>query len=190
MSHWYEGWGRRRSDKPEGPLDGAYRQIRWVRLYRPGPWRVVVFLAGMGALFISLLSALLVLLVASAPLVNRLLVSGSLGMIAFGFATLTMRIYSTSVYVNDSNLQLFTLRTTLIVPWGAVADVSATHGRIALLGMPFIKVDGDAVVVTTRDGGPVLTPVTSRGLDFFGRPQAYDVAALAVERWWRDAPRD
>jgi hypothetical protein len=190
VSHWYQGWGRPRSSKPTGPVDNAYRQIKWIRLYRPGPWRIGLFFLGLVALFFPMLIALLIVLLSPAGIVPRLLMGGSLGLIAFGIGTLVNRVYSTGIYVNDSGIRLYTVRGTLTVPWSAVADVSGTDTHVGLLGFPLMRVLGHAVVVTTRDGGPVLTPLTSRGLDFLGRAQAYDAAALAAERWWRDSPRD
>jgi len=189
VSHWFEGW-RPQPDRKKRPVDGAYRQVRWVRPYRPGPWRVLAFLVGCVAVMVPLLVGLLVLLASTAPLVPRLIIAGCFCMISFGFGTLTGRVLSSGVYVNDDGLRLFTMRNTVTVPWSEIADVSGSRSRVAILGVPFLRADGEAVVVTTRDRGPTRTQVTSKGLDFLGRAQSYDAAALALERWWRDAPRD
>ncbi len=189
MSHWFEGW-RPQPDRKKRPVDGAYRQVRWVRPYRPGPWRVLAFLVGCVAVMIPLLVGLLVLLASTSPLVPRLIIAGCFCMISFGFGTLTGRVLSSGVYVNDDGLRLFTMRNTVTVPWSEVADVSGSRSRVCILGVPFLRADGEAVVVTTRDRGPTRTQVTSKGLDFLGRAQSYDAAALALERWWRDSPRD
>jgi len=45
------------------------------------------------------------------------------------------------------------------------------------------------VVITVRDTGPVATPVHRRSPDFLGRPEQFQMASLAIERWWRDAGR-
>lgn len=188
MSHWFEGW-RPRAAKG-GPVDGAYRQVKWIRPYRPGPWRVVAFLLGGVAFFIPMFSSLIVLLTAQSALGPRLLVSASLALIAIGVGIVVGRLFATGVYVNDSGVRVLTIRSMVTLPWTDVADLSDASARVPVLGLAFLPTSGHAVVLTTRDGGPVRTPVTSKGLDFFGRAQAYDAAALALERWWRDAPRD
>jgi hypothetical protein len=43
------------------------------------------------------------------------------------------------------------------------------------------------VVITTRDAGPIATPLRRGGPDFLGRGEAFTMASMAIERWWRDA---
>jgi hypothetical protein len=47
--------------------------------------------------------------------------------------------------------------------------------------------DAEVVVLVRRSGDDVLTPMTSVSSDFLGRPEAFDIAALALERWWHDS---
>lgn len=186
MSHWRSGW-KFWPDPPKHPVGSAFRQTRWIRPYRPGFPRVaaVVLLA----LFVSqvVVAGLLVLATPGAPLLERTLVSASILLIATGLGIVVGRLFSSGVYVNDDGLRLVTPRRTLTAPWAEVVDVSDVSGRRGLLGLPQPRLPGRGVVVTVRDLGPVLTPLTSVGADFLGRPEGYDMAAAAVERWWRDA---
>lgn len=189
MSHWFEGW-RLRPRTPQGPVGSAYRQVRWIRPYRPGPWRIALFLLGGIVFFIPMFSSLMILLTAEAALLPRLLVAGSLGLVAFGTGVIVGRLFATGVYVNDFGVRILTTSGLVTLPWSEVADLSDATARAPVLGVPFLPSTGRAVILTTRDGGPMRTPVTSRGLDFLGRAEAYDAAALALERWWRDSPRE
>jgi len=186
MSHWYSGW-KIWPDSPQGPVDDDYHQIKWLRPYRPGFPRLFLTSVGLVVVLIPMFLSVVALLDTGTPVVQRLLVSGAFGLIAFGIGSLTGRLFAAGVYVNDAGIRLATIRKVQSIPWQGVADVSNSTGRTPLLGLPFARVAGELVVVTTPDSGPAPTPVTSTGLDFFGRSEAYDAAALAIERWWRDA---
>lgn len=186
MSHWFSGW-RLSPDSPKGPVDGAYQQLNWLRPYRPGAPRIVLAGLGVVVFLLPMYSAIIVVLSPTSPLVPRLIIATAFAMIAFGVGTLVARLFATGVYVNDRGIRLVTLRGMLSVPWAEVADVSIASGPTRFLGMPMTRTTSHRVIVTTRDRGPIQTPVTSTGLDFIGRAEAYDAAALAVERWWRDA---
>jgi hypothetical protein len=186
VSHWYSGW-KFWPEAPKGPVGAAYRQLTWLRPYRPGFPRILLSVIGVIGFLIPMYSAIIVLLNPSSPLVPRLLVAGSVGLIAAGVGILVARFFATGIYVNDLGIRVVTMRGMVSLPWTDVADVSNSDGRTGVLGLPFGSTNGHVVVLTTRDSGPVTTPVTSTGLDFVGRDEAYDAAALAVERWWRDA---
>jgi hypothetical protein len=136
---------------------------------------------------VPMYSAIIFLLAPGLPLVPRLLVVGSFTLVAFGIGVLVARFFASGVYVSDDGLRLVTLRGMRSMPWREVADVSSAQARTPVLGVPFARTHGQQVVVTMRDTGPVQTTMTSTGLDFVGRSEAYDAAALTVERWWRDA---
>jgi hypothetical protein len=189
VSHWFSGW-KLIPDSPKGPVDGAYRQVKLMRPYRPGFPRILMSAMGVVVFLIPMYSAIIILLSPGTPLVPRLLFAGSLALIASGTAILVSRLFSAGVYVSDGGLRIVTIRRMLSIPWSDVADVSSATSRTEILSVPFAKTTGQLVVVTTRDGGPLRTPVTSTGLDFLGRAEAYDAAALALERWWRDAGED
>lgn len=186
MNHWFSGW-KLWPDSPKGPVDGAYRQTAWLRPYRPGAPRILLSVAGVLVFMLPMYSAIIILLTPGVPLVPRLLVVASLALIAFGIGILVARFFASGVYVNDNGLRLVTLRGMQSLSWREVADISSAQARTPIMGLPFARAPGELVVVTMRDTGPVRTTMTSTGLDFVGRPEAYDAAALAVERWWRDA---
>jgi hypothetical protein len=146
--------------------------------------------AGVLVFMLPMWSAILILLASSAPLLYRLLITGSFALIAFGVATVVGRIFATGVYVNDFGLRVITVRGMWSLPWAKVVDVSSASGRVRVLGVPLLRANGELVIVTTRDGGLMSTPLTSRGLDFFGRREGYEAASLAMERWWRDTRKD
>ena len=188
MSYWRSGW-KFWPDRPPGPVDDAYHQVTWIRPYRPGFPRVAVVV--LLALVISYFAAgaVLVVLAPSLPLVERGAVALVVGPVVAGLAILVGRLFASGVYVNDYGLRMVTVRRTLTSSWGEVVDVSDVRSSAGLLGWPAPRVPADSVVVTLRDLGPISTPVTSVGADFLGRREAYDMAAGAVERWWRDAGR-
>jgi hypothetical protein len=74
-----------------------------------------------------------------------------------------------------------TMRHVTVFPWRLVTDVSNRHGGGA------DDSEGDLVVITVRDSGPIATPVRRVGPDFLGRGEAFTMASMAIERWWRDA---
>jgi Bacterial PH domain len=161
-----------------------------MRPYRPGAPRILLSILGVIVFMIPMYSAIIILLAPGLPLVPRLLVVGSFALVATGIGVLVARFFAAGVYVNDDGLRLVTLRGMRSMPWGEVADISSAEARTPILGVPFARTPGQLVVVTLRDTGPVRTTMTSTGLDFVGRPEAYDAAALTVERWWRDAGSD
>jgi len=179
MSHWYAGW-KFWPDRPKGEVGQAYRQVTWIRPYRPGPLRVFIALFGVlittGPAFLAFS-----ILLSPGPLVNRLVYGVAFGLIAAGMAIIVTRFFAIGVYVNDAGVRILTMRALAVYPWRLVTDVSTDsrgHDPDAA---------GDRVVITVRDVGPIATPVRQRSMDFLGRPEPFDMASLAIERWWRDA---
>lgn len=188
MDHWYTGW-KLWPDPPSGPVGAAFRQHAWIRPYRPGPFRILA--TGVGALLVLVpgYSSAIALFSTGVPLLPRLAATAALALIAVGLAIVVARFFAAGVYVNDSGIRIVSMRGMLSWSWAEVADVSNTSARVALLGLPGLRVPGRRMVVTSRDHGPLATGLTSRSPDFLGRVEAYDMAALALERWWRDAGR-
>jgi hypothetical protein len=170
MSHWFTGW-KFWPDRAKGPVGDAYRQVAWIRPYRPGPLRVTIAVLG---ILVTTLPAIIAFstLLSPGPFVPRLVYGAAFGLIATGLAIAVTRFFAVGVYVNDAGIRILTMRAVAVYPWRLVTDVStASRG----------------VVVTVRDGGPVATPVHRRSPDFLGRPEPFAMASLAIERWWRDA---
>lgn len=186
MSHWFTGW-KFWPDRPRGPVGSAYRQVTWIRPYRPGPLRVAIALLGILITTLPALTAFSALL-AAGPVIPRLVFTLSFGLIAAGLAILVTRFFAVGVYVNDAGVRIATIRTMAVYPWRLVTDVSAAP-RGGGTHTDGTDVGGDAVVITIRDLGPIATPVQRRSVDFLGRGSAFEMAALAIERWWRDTGR-
>jgi hypothetical protein len=170
MSHWFTGW-KFWPDRAKGPVGDAYRQVAWIRPYRPGPLRVTIAVLG---ILVTTLPAIIAFstLLSPGPFVPRLVYGAAFGLIATGAAIAVTRFFAVGVYVNDAGIRILTMRAVAVYPWRLVTDVStASRG----------------VVVTVRDGGPIATPVHRRSPDFLGRPEPFAMASLAIERWWRDA---
>ncbi|HUV47861.1 MAG TPA: hypothetical protein VMX11_02685 [Actinomycetes bacterium] len=181
MSHWFTGW-KLWPDRPKGPVGAAFRQVTWIRPYRPGPLRVAVAIIG---IFVTVVPAFLAfsVLLSPGPVTARLVYGGAFGLIATGLAITFARFFAVGVYVNDAGVRILTMRAMAVHPWRLVTDVSTTPAK----GRP--EGTGDRVVITVRDTGPVATPVHRRSPDFLGRPEQFQMASLAIERWWRDAGR-
>lgn len=173
-----------RTPDPNRPLDHAYVQRRWTRLYRPGPWRAAVSVAA--ALTFALLasSALSGTLAVPATWLQRIVVLLVAGLLVSGVGILVMRTLAAGVYVTDAAVRLLTVRRTVVLPWREVRDVRRVPGRVPLLDLPFLAVEGERLLLVLADGSDLPTPLTNRSADFAGRAEAYDVAALRLERWW------
>ncbi len=165
------------------PVDAAYVQTAYVRLHRPGPWRtalfvVLAFTAAWGSLAVvlavtvarTLPAKLVVLAVAALPLMFLFWISA--------------RVLSVGVYANDRSLKQNFVRTAVECDWGDVADVRRVPDRVRLLGLG-PRADGERVFVILRDGDEIATSITTHSPDFLLRPEAFDQAALVVERWWQ-----
>lgn len=168
-------------DKDPGPLDEAYRQTRWLRPYRPGPLRLAVCL-------------LVVVLLLFATMVSMLAAYGSRSVLELGLRALiaavvyaglvwtVFRAYMSGVWVKDDGVRVVRPLSTRMWAWRDIADVRSVPGSTRLLGSP-VRVGGHVVFLVLSDGSDVETPLTDRSGDFLGRPQAYDMAASAVEGW-------
>lgn len=179
MTHWYAGW-KFWPERTQGPVGADYRQVSWIRPYRPGPPRVI--LALFGVLITTLPTFLsLSILLGAGPVVPRLVYATAFGLLATGLAIGIARFFAVGVYVNDAGVRILTMRSMAVYPWRLIADVSTSPTR----GDP--DAEGDRVVITVRDLGPIATPVRRHNMDFVGRPETFSMAALAIERWWRDA---
>ena len=179
MSHWFTGW-KFWPERPRGPVGADYRQVKWIRPYRPGPVRVLITVLG---LFVTVLPAFTAasILLSPGPVLVRLLYALLFALPTIGLAIAVTRFLAVGVYVNDAGVRILTMRAIAVYPWRSIADVS-TRSRD-----PEDATEGDLVVITPRDSGPISTPVYRRSPDFLGRREAFVMASMAIERWWRDA---
>jgi hypothetical protein len=166
-------------------VDGDYRQVKLVRLHRPGPWRTLVVVAlAIWCAWVSLAAAIAVG-VAQGIIAKSLVLL--VGVIPVGLSYwLTARILTVGVYANDVGLRQNRVLSTTEADWVDVVDVRRVPGRVPLLGVG-PGAAGERVVVVLADGDDIVTTITTHSADFLLRPEAYDQAALAVERWWQES---
>ena len=159
-------------------------QVRLTRLHRPGPWRVA--LAATLALASATTALGVVVTALSAPgpvaLAATALVGGT---VLAGVVWLTGRVLLAGVYVADAGVALRGVGVTRRYRWCDVVDVRRVPARCRLLGLA-PRVRAERVVLVLRDGTDVATPVTGVSPDFLGRAEAFDIAALALDRWWAE----
>jgi hypothetical protein len=167
------------------PVDGDFVQERPVRLHRPGPWRTALVVALAVLTTWSALAAAVAVAGARGLLVKAVVLV--VVMIPVGVLIwITARVLAVGPYVTDRALRQTRVLSVSEVAWGEIADVRRVPMRVPLLGIG-PAIDGERVVVVLRDGSELATTVTTASPDFLGRAEAYDVAALAVERWWHES---
>ncbi|WP_030346280.1 hypothetical protein [Streptomyces sp. NRRL S-1022] len=151
---------------------------RWRRPYRPGPWRVglaaLVLLLASVALFTAVLIAL-----TGAPAT-----AGAVLGVGLVIVVGALRLLRMGVWVSRRGLRRTGLLVTRTVPWARVVSVRTVQQPVRWLGLPR-TVQGQALALVRKDRRPEDTPplLTTHGLDFLGRPLAFDRAADAVEAW-------
>lgn len=177
------GW-RLWPERPPGPVDDAYVQRRWIRPYRPGPFRVALALALLAATAFVTLSGFITTL--TLPTRPERLLSGVVTLAMAGSLTVVAaRVLSVGVWVNDFGIRILGLAHRRQLRWPEVADVRRVPGPARVLGTP-LRRGGETVWLVLQDGSDLETPLTDVGPDFLGRAEAYDMAAGAVERWFSE----
>jgi len=168
-------------ERPPGPVDDAYVQSRWVRPYRPGPFRVAFCLTVLTLLTYLTVGGLLAIL--GSPGYADLAARSAIAAATFALLVLAFtRGFLGGVWVTDYGIRVLRPFSTRAWPWSEVADIRSVPGAAKLLGTP-LRVRGHTVVVVLRDGSDVETPITDRSPDFLGRAEAFDMASGAVEGW-------
>lgn len=149
---------------------------RWMRPYRPGPWRV-----GTAALALMLASYLLfasVIMVAAGNV-------GGAG-VCLGCAVLvivaTLRLLRMGVWLSGKGLRQTRFFSTVTVRWQQVSSVRTAQQPVKVMGLPR-TVQGQALLISRRGGEPLRPLLTDHNADFLGRVEAFDIAADAVEGW-------
>jgi hypothetical protein len=147
---------------PNAPVDEAYVQVRLIRVPSRGPLRIALLVAGTAGLTMLAGSAL------SAATGTSWLLLFPVSALLATFLVLLLRCWSVGTYVNDSGIAVQRLLGTDSARWAQIRDVMDESGL---------------VIVTLRDGRPLRTHISRRSLDLIGRPEAYDMAKLALQRW-------
>jgi hypothetical protein len=151
-------------------------QDRWMRPYRPGPWRVATAALALMLASYLLLAALIMGLAGGA--------SGGVAVLVAALVVIggTLRLLRVGVWLSGKGVRQVGYFGTVTVPWSRVASVRTAQQPVKVLGLPR-SVQGQALVVTRRGGQPLRALLTDHNADFLGRIEAFDIAADAIESW-------
>ncbi|MGP3927797.1 hypothetical protein [Streptomyces sp. 8N616] len=161
---------------PDGAALPHEARDRWRRPYRPGPWRV-----GAAAILLLLASYLLFAAMIVA-LAGALPGAGVCVAAAAAVIACALRLLRVGAWVSEQGLRRIGFFTTTTLRWAQVSAVRTVQQPVKWLGMPR-TVQGQAVVATPASGEPPRPLLTDHNADFLGRPEAFDMAADAVEGW-------
>jgi hypothetical protein len=168
------------NDEYEYPVAGRAlphtAQDRWMRPYRPGPWRVST-----AALALMLASYLLFATLIMAAAKNPQGAGTCFGAAAL-VILLTLRLLRVGVWVSGKGLRQAGFFATTTVRWQNVASVRTAQQPVRVLGLPR-SVQGQALLITRRGGDTLRPLLTDHNADFLGRVEAFDIAADAIEGW-------
>lgn len=165
------------SRDPHAPVDGAYRQVRKVRITPRGPVRLAALILGSIALTLTTTSAILSGVSAGFSLAT--VVGAALS--ASGLV-LVLRGWVVGTFVSDQAVTIESTWQQVVVPWTAVQQVVTEPCRVPALGLP-LRVGGQRTLVILDDGRRLGTHVYTASPDLWLRPEAFDMASLRLERW-------
>ncbi|MEU3461742.1 hypothetical protein ABZ721_17580 [Streptomyces sp. NPDC006733] len=151
-------------------------QDRWMRPYRPGPWRVATAALLLVLASYVLFAALIIAATGALPAAGLCLAGGSLVIVS------ALRLLRVGFWVSGRGLRQSGLFYTITVPWDGVGSVRTVQQPVKVLGLPR-TVQGQALVVTRRNGEALRPLMTDHNADFLGRTEAFDMAADAIEGW-------
>jgi hypothetical protein len=151
-------------------------QDRWMRPYRPGPWRVAA--AAVSLIFASYLLFAALIMVAAGG------VQGAGVCLAAAVAVIvgTLRLLRMGVWVSGKGLRHVGYFFTSTLAWRDITSVRTAQQPVRVLGLPR-SVQGQALLVTRRGGDAGRPLLTDHNADFLGRVEAFDMAADAIEGW-------
>ncbi|MDF9816022.1 hypothetical protein [Streptomyces sp. SPB162] len=151
-------------------------QDRWMRPYRPGPWRVATAALLLVLSSYVLFAAMIIAATGALPGAGLCLAGGVLVILC------ALRLLRMGFWVSGRGLRQAGLLYTITVPWDGVGGVRTVQQPVKVLGLPR-TVQGQALVVTRRDGQELRPLMTDHNADFLGRTEAFDMAADAIEGW-------
>jgi len=162
---------------PNAPVDGAYRQVRPVRITGRGLVRVVVLVVT-SALTVMLIGSALMAALISRELLPTI-VAAAVG------ATLTfliLRGWVVGTYVSDEAVRIETTFRRREFAWPEVAGIEVLDCSVPFLGLP-LNVEGRRSIIRTTGGESIPTHVYTTSPDLWLRVEAFDMARLRLERW-------
>lgn len=156
---------------------GLYEDLaRWRRPYHPGPWRVG------GAALLLLLASYVLFSSMIIALAGSLAGAGICVAVAALMIVFAVRMVRRGIWVSSDGLRLTGLFSTTVLKWSDVAQVRTVQQPVRWLGLPR-TVQGQALVVTRAQGGPLRTMITDHNADFLARPEAFALAGDAITGW-------
>jgi hypothetical protein len=162
---------------PDAPVDGAYRQVRRVRVTPRGPIRIA-----------ALVVSTLVMISATGSLVMAAFGTGFSPLMLVGSAAaatilaLVLRGWVVGTYVTDAGVTVETTWREVSLPWDQVRSISVRTTPSPFLGLP-VRTSVERSVVETTDGRTVGTHLYATSPDLWLRAEAFDMARLRLERW-------
>ena len=165
------------SPDPDAPVDGAYRQVRRVRVTGRGPIRIAVLVAGTAVLVVTTGTLMLAAVTTSLTPVTVL---GSA--ISASALVLILRGWVVGTFVNDDGISIDTTWRRTALPWTDVEGIETAPEPCPFLGLP-LRVRAERSAVRTVDGRVLPTHVYATSPDLWLRPEALDIARLRLEHW-------
>jgi hypothetical protein len=161
----------------DAPVDGAYRQVRRVRVCGRGPIRVIG-LSVLLALTVALLGSTLMAGFASGLTAPGVLLA-AVG--ASGLA-LGLRGWVVGTYVTDRDIVVETTWRRHVIAWSDVTRIETHELSCPFVGLPIRGTSERSVAVLT-DGTRIATHVYATSPDLWLRPEAFDAARIRLENW-------
>ena len=162
---------------PHAPVDGAYRQVRLVRVAARGPIRLAVLI--LGAIMTTMTTGTVVM----ATLTTSFSVTTVLGAAICASAIfLLLRGWVVGTFVTDQGVTVDSTWRRETIPWSEIRSAALREQRSPFLGLP-VRVPARRSVLVLADGRSVATHVYSTSPDLWLRPEALDMARLRLERW-------
>ena len=168
---------------PHARVDEAFRQVRALRVSPRGPIRLAVLVAG--SALVTIVMGTAVMAAAASGLAWPTVVGGA---VAATGLFLLLRGWVVGTYVSDDALTIETMLRRRSLPWSGVSAMRVAEMACPFLGLP-LGVSARRVIVTDYSGFEHGTHVYSTSPDYWLRPEAFDMAALRLERWDQDCPR-
>ncbi|MFE4455519.1 hypothetical protein [Streptomyces sp. NPDC056796] len=148
----------------------------WRRPYRPGPWRVAAAATLLLLSSFVLLAAMIITFAGS--------FSGAIACFALAAVVIAcaLRLLRVGAWVSLHGVRRVGFFRTTTVRWQNTAAVRTVQQPVKWLGFPR-TVQGQALVVVRRSGGPLAPLFTDHNADFLARAEAFERATDSIEAW-------
>lgn len=148
-----------------------------MRISPRGPIRLAVLVTGAVLVTIATGTAVMAAMAAAFSLYTLLCAA-----VAATGLFLLLRGWVVGTYVTDTALVIETTFNRRSLPWPQVSELRAVERPCPFLGLP-VLVRALRVVAADDAGRPYGTHVYASSPDYWLRAEAFDMAALRLERW-------